>query len=124
MKRLTVRLTAVVVMISSICLLAFSTAQAAPDYIWCNKMSDLLQSYQASNPASDFEPYFQKQAGLREATARGDKAALRAGITDVIRMVGRSDMDHDAAVELVNYLYVWRSTVTAPGKYTEYARSK
>ena len=87
-------------------------------------MSDLLQSYQASNPASDFEPFFQKQDGLREATSRGDNNALRAGITDVIRMVGRTDMDHDAAVELINYLYVWRSTVSTPGKYWEYASSK
>src|SRR5215207_3516722 len=82
MKRLVAKLTAVVVTMSSICLLTLSTAQAEPDLMWCNKMSDLLQSYQASYPASDFEPYFQKHAGLREATTRGDKAALRAGITD------------------------------------------
>ena len=124
MKRLIVKLTAVAVTIGSICLLTLSTAQAEPELMWCNKMSDLLQSYQASYPASDFEPYFQKQAGLQEATVRGDKAALRAGITDAIRMVGRSDIDHDAAVELVNYLYVWRSTLTMPDKYTKYARSK
>ena len=124
MKSLIVKLTAVLVMISSICLLAFSAAQAAPDYRWCNKMSDMLQSYQASNPNSDVESYFLKQADLRDATDREDKAALAAGITEVIRMVGRSDMDHDSAVELINYLYVWRSKVTTPGKYTKFAHSK
>ena len=118
------KLTAVVVMICSIGLLTLSTVEAKPNYMWCNKMSDLLQSFQDSHPTADFEPYFQKQADLREATARGDSAALRAGITDVIRMVGRSDMDHDAAVEFVNYLYMWRATIMVPGKYTNFASSR
>ena len=124
MKRLIAKITAVVVMMCSICLMSLSTVQAEPDFMWCNKMSVLLQSFQASYPASDFGPYFLKEASLREATARGDDTALRAGITDVIKMVPRSDIDHDAAVELINYLYVWRSTVTASGKYPKYARSK
>jgi len=124
MKRLVAKLTAVVVMICSIGLLTFSTVQAAQDFTWCNTMSDLLQSFQARYPNSDFGPYFLKEANLREATANGDEAALRAGITDVIKMVRPSDIDQDAAVELVNYLYVWRSTLTTPGKYTKYARLK
>jgi hypothetical protein len=124
MKRLAAKLTAVVVLICSVCLLTLSSAHAEPDFIWCNRMSDLLQSYQTSYPVSDFEPYFEKQAGLQEATARSDNAALRAGITDVIRMVRPSNIDHDAAVELINYLYVWRATLTTPDKYTRYARSK
>jgi len=36
-------------------------------------------------------------------------------------MVRTSHIDEDAAVELVNYLYVWRATLTPPVKY---ARSK
>jgi hypothetical protein len=120
MKRQVVKLAAMVMMICSICILTLSPAQAKPDLIWCNKMSDMLQSLQATYPGSDFEPYFQQHSRLQAATTRGDKAALRAGITDAIRMVGRSDIGHDAAVELVNYLYVWRERVTTPGEHTLY----
>jgi hypothetical protein len=117
MKQLVAKLTAVAVVLCSICLLTLSTAQAAPDFTWCDRMSALLRGFQASYPTSDFEPYVLKTASLRDATARGDKAALQTEITAVIKMVRPSNIDEEAAVELVNYLYLWRSTLTTPGKY-------
>ena len=121
MKPMFAKLSAMVVTVCAISLLTVSIAQAAPDFMWCNEMSDMLHSFQASYPTSNFGPYFLKEASLREATARGDEAALRAGITDVIKMVRMSKIDEDAAVELVNYLYAWRATLTPSVKY---ARSK
>lgn len=124
MNQLVVKLMAVAVMVCSICLLTLPIAQAASDFTWCNKMSDMLRSFEAGYPGSDFGPYFEKQTGLREATERGDNIALRAEITGMIKMARRSEIDHDAAVELVNYLYVWRSTLATQGPYQSYARSK
>ena len=115
------KLSAMMVAICAITFLTLSTAQAAPDFRWCDGMSEMLHSFQASYPSSNFEPYFLKEASLREATARGDEAALRAGITDVIKMVRTANIDEDAAVELVNYLYVWRATLKP---HVKYAHSK
>jgi len=77
----------------------------------------LYQSFLASYLTVPCVPYFQKEASLREAPARGDGAALRAGITAVIKMVRTANIDEDAAVELVNYLYVWRATLKPHVKY-------
>lgn len=121
MKPLFAKLSAMVVAICAIGLLTVSVAQAAPDFMWCDEMSNLLRSFEVSYPTSNFAPYFQKEASLREATARGDELALRTGITDVMKMVRTSHIDEDAAVELVNYLYAWRATLTP---HVKYARSK
>src|SRR5438445_12872433 len=100
MKPLFAKLSAMVVTICAIGLLAVSIAQAAPDFMWCNEMSDMLHSFQASYPTSNFGPYFLKEASLREATARGDEAALRAGITNVIKMDRTENFDVVADVKL------------------------
>jgi hypothetical protein len=121
MKPLFAKLSAMVVTICAITFLSLSVAQAAPDFRWCNGMSDMLYGFQVSYPHSNFEPYLLKEASLREATARGDKKTLRAEIKETVKMVRTSHIDDDAAIELVNYLYAWRATLTPPVKY---ARSK
>ena len=121
MKPTLAKLSAIVVITCAISLLTVFMAQAAPDLTWCDGMSDLLRGFQVSYPNSNLEPYFTKEASLRKATERGDEAALRAGITDAIKMRHTATIDEEAAVELVNYLYVWRSTLTRPAKY---ARAK
>ena len=118
MKPLFAKLSAIVVTICAMGLLTVSIAQAAPDFEWCNGMSELLHSFQASYPSSNFEPYFLKEASLREATARGDRLAIQAEIIETMKMVRTSPINEDAAIELVNYLYAWRATLTPPVKYT------
>jgi len=117
MKPLFAKLSAMVVAICAITFLALPIAQAAPDFTWCDGMSDLLHSFQASYPSSNFEPYLLKEASLREATTRGDRITLRAEIKETVKMVRASHIDDDAAIELVNYLYAWRAALTAPVKY-------
>jgi len=121
MKPIFAKLSAMVVTICAIGLLTVSIAQAAPDFMWCNGMSEMLHSFQASYPSSNFEPYFLKEASLRAATARGDRLAIQAELKETMKMVRTSPIDEDAAVELVNYLYAWRATLMPPVKY---ARSK
>jgi len=121
MKPIFAKLSAMVVIICAIPVLTLSIAQAAPDFRWCNGMSDMLHSFQVSYPHSNFEPYLLQEASLREATARGDRKTLRAEIKETVKMVRTSHIDDDAAIELVNYLYAWRATLTPPVKY---ARSK
>jgi|SRR5437773_8025928 len=117
MKLLFAKLSAMMVAICAITFLTLSTAQAAPDFRWCDGMSEMLHSFQASYPSSNFAPYFLKEASLREATARGDRKTLRAEIKDTVKMVRTSHIDEDAAIELVNYLYAWRATLTPTVKY-------
>jgi hypothetical protein len=117
MKPIFAKLSAMMVTICAITFLTLSIAQAAPDFRWCDGMSDMLHSFQTSYPSSNFEPYFLKEASLREATARGDKKTLRAEIKDTLKMVRTSHVEVDAAIELVNYLYTWHATLTAPVKY-------
>ena len=121
MKPLFAKLSAMVVTICAITFLTLSVVQAAPDFRWCDGMSDMLHSFQASYPSSNFEPYFLKEASLREATARGDMKTLQAEIKDTVKMVRTSHIDEDAAIELVNYLYTWRATLKP---HVKYARSK
>jgi hypothetical protein len=117
MKPLFAKLSAIVVAVCAMTFLTLSFAQAGQDFMWCNGMSEMLHSFQASYPSSDFEPYLLKEASLREATARGDRIALRAEIKETVKMVRTSHIDEDAAIELVNYLYAWRATLTPPVKY-------
>ena len=121
MKPLFAKLSAMMVTICAIPFLTLSVVQAAPDFRWCDGMSDMLHSLQTSYPHSNFEPYFLKEASLREATARGDRKTLRAEIKDTVKMVRTSPIDDDAAIELVNYLYAWHATVKP---HIKYARSK
>ena len=58
---------------------------------------------------------------LRKAFLYGESNTYQRRIKDTVKMVRTSHIDEDAAVELVNYLYVWRATLTPPVKY---ARSK
>jgi hypothetical protein len=117
MKPIFAKLSAMMVTICAITFLTLSVAEAAPDFKWCNGMSDMLHGFQTSYPSSNFEPYFLKEASLREATARGDRKTLRAEIKDTLKMVRTSHIDEDAAIELVNYLYAWRATLTPTVKY-------
>ena len=121
MKPLFAKLSAMVVAVCAMTFLTPSFAQAAQDFMWCNGMSEMLHSFQASYPSSNFEPYLLKEANLREATARGDRITLRAEIKETVKMVRTSHIDANAAIELVNYLYAWRATLT---QSAEYARSK
>ena len=117
MKLLFAKLSAMMVAICAITFLTLSTAQAAPDFRWCDGMSEMLHSFQASYPSSNFEPYFLKEASLRAATARGDRLAIQAELKETMKMVQTSPIDDDAAIELVNYLYAWRATLTPTVKY-------
>lgn len=121
MKPIAARFLLVVVTTCAISLLTLSVAQAASDIMWCDGMAALLRGYHSSVPTYDFGPYFQKEAMLRAATARGDEAAARAYISEVITMVRTSDIDEDVAAELLNYLRVWQSTYTP---HVNYVRSR
>lgn len=104
MQRSTIqRLVGVLVAAGAVCLLTVGVALA--EGTWADEILNAVGFYQASYPTSNFEPYLQKLALVRDAIVRGDQRTAGVEIGAFFRMLRTRahGINGVAADELFNF---------------------
>jgi hypothetical protein len=80
------------------------TAQPRPAG-WVEEIQNSLQTYKASYPTSNFEPYLKTLGRVQDAAQRGDRRMVKTEMTGFFKMLARRShgIDDVAADELTNF---------------------
>ena len=86
-------------------LCSFLGAIAVAQGNWADEISNSLVVYKGLYPTSNFEPYEQQMMRVKEALGKGDKKAVRTGMTKWFKMLKKRahGIDGMAADELFNF---------------------
>jgi len=89
---------AIVLMASLLFFVAAKTASA--EGTWADELTNSVKAYQANYPDSNWDPYMQKLAVVRDAVSRGDTRLVRTEMGTWFKMLHNRDHGiHDVAAD-------------------------
>ncbi len=108
--RLTDRLS--IVLVTACALVLWTVGGALAADTWVDEITNSLTFYKANYPASNFDPYFEKLARVRDGLGRGDQQIVKVEMDQFLKMLltrahGINDV---AADELYNFALNVRPT--------------